>query len=386
MHADLLAFAGTMHWYQGQLDQAQAGFDAAQQVLLRTQKLAPNDTTLLFQFATLDNNAGHVLEGRGDVEGASVHYRRMLATTRKLVAISPGNKDWQTHLGLAHNNLAKMALLNGDLKGAVAGYGADLQIEERLAALDPRNNAQAEKVLLSRAALGRTLALTGALDEGADGLQQAYVEAQRLSAGEPNSAGFREDVTLYATQLARLRRLQGRLAEAKALAADALENAALLLKTDAGNASWQRMRAEALAEQSRQADSAQAAQAQLRQALAILDPQLAANIDDRGALLATGGARLQLDALSPVPQSPALREALAACDAQKSGRGDLRLRALRAELLFRLGDKRAPAEAAQVWRNGYRDLAFGRLLRDQGVDASVAVAGTAGGAQHAPAR
>jgi len=170
-----------------------------------------------------------------------------------------------------------------------------------------------------------------------------------------------------------------------ALAAHSLENTKLLLQTDAKNASWLRMRAEALAEQARQAEP-EAARAQLREALAILDLQLAANIDDRAALLATGSARLQLDALAPEPQSPALRQTLQACESQKSGRGDLRLRALRAELLLRLGDARARAEAGDVWRSGYHDLAFARFLRGHGLEASVAVAGNAAGTQLSPAR
>src|SRR5205085_5165801 len=111
--------------------------------------------------ATLENNAGHVLESRGDADGAVAHYRRMLAVAQQLVAITPENGEWQQHLGLAHNNLAKMALREGELATAVAEYRADVAIETRLATRDARNNAQAERVVLARGALGRTLALTG---------------------------------------------------------------------------------------------------------------------------------------------------------------------------------------------------------------------------------
>jgi tetratricopeptide (TPR) repeat protein len=365
MHADLLAFMGTMHWYQGQLDQANAKYEQSQAVLLAARRLAPADTTLLFQLATLDNNAGHVLESRGDVAAAKLHYQRMLESMRKLVAAAPGNIEWQNQLGLAHNNLAKMALLGGDLAGAVAGYRADLAIEARLAKQDPRNNAQAERVVFARGALGRTLALTGALDEGAGELQAALDESHRLFSLEEGSASFQEDVATYALQLARLRRLQDGRAAAAALTAQSLQASASLLATDAGNPSWQRLRAEALAEQARQAATPEAARALLRDSLATLDAQLAQNPDDRSALLATVSARLQLAALDAAGARELLQKSLAACDAQKSGQADLRLRALRAELLLRLGDARGPALAAELWQHGYRDAAFAALLRSR---------------------
>jgi tetratricopeptide (TPR) repeat protein len=362
MHADLLAFMGTMHWYQGELAQAQLLYDQSQSVLLQAQRLAPTDRRLLFQLATLDNNAGHVLESRGDLEGARRHYQRMLESMRKLVAAMPANIEWQNMLGLAHNNLAKMALLDGDLPAAVAGYRADVALEAALAKQDARNNAQAERVVFARGALGRTLALTGALDEGAGELQAALDESQRLAKVEPGSVSFLEDVGTYALQLARLRRLQGQAQASAALARLALDTVSSMLAKDADNPGWQRLRAEALAEQARHASSPDAARALLREALAILDPQQAQAPDDRGTLLATVAARLQLAALDPAGAQAMLQAALAACAAQKSGQADPRLRALRAELLLRLGDARGDALAKELWDGGYRDAGFAALM------------------------
>jgi len=368
MHADLLAFVGTMHWYQGELDLAQHSYDEAGAVLLRARTLAPKDPTLLFQLATLDNNAGHVLESRGDIAGATAHYQRMLETTRQLVAFAPREIKWQNHLGLAHNNLAKMALLAGDLASAVAQYRADLAIELQLAKADPRNNAQAERVVLARGALGRTLALTGELDQGATQLQAALDGSRTLVALEPDSASFVEDVGLYAGQLARLRRLQGDAAAASTLAAQSLATADALLAKQAAQGGWQRMRAEALAEQAALAASPDEARKLLAKAAAILDPQLAQSPDDRGALLSAVGVRLRLAALLPAPaQEQALRAALAACEAAKSGADDARLQALRAELLLRLGDGRGKDLATRLWQRGYRDAAFAQLLSARGV-------------------
>ncbi|MEO8159817.1 MAG: toll/interleukin-1 receptor domain-containing protein [Arenimonas sp.] len=340
-YAEVLAYIGTCYWYQGDLDGAQAGFDAAQAVLLRAQALAPGDARLQFQLSTIDNNAGHVLEGRGRIDEAMVHYRRMLELSRRLVARDPSNLDWQNQLGLAHNNLAKMALLRGDVAGAITEYEADVAIEAALAARDPRNNSQAERLLISRGALGRTLALAGRLEDGAAMLRLALDDAHRLNGQDGESVAFSEDVAIYAWQLARLQRLRGDAAGARALVEQSLAESAALIKQDASQPGWQRDRAEALVERAQQlidAGEESAARADLQSALAILEPQLAAQPDDRGALLATTAARLGMATLMPAAEAgPALRKALAAVDAQGSGQRDPRLLALRAALASRLG-------------------------------------------------
>ncbi len=371
-HAEELAYIGTVRWFQGDLDGAQAGFDAAQAALLRAQGLAPRNTELLFQLSTIANNAGHVLEGRGRLEQATSHYRRMLALARELTAIDAGNVDWQNQLGLAHNNLAKMALQQGDLAAATAGYGADLEIELALARKDPRNNAQAERVLVVRGALGRVLAFAGHVDAAAEQLQAAVTAAESLHRLEPDSASLLENVPIYATPLAALRRLQGDAPAAAVLSQRALAATTELLAKEASNPGWQRRRAEALLEHARQALASgqrAPAEAELRQALALLEPLQAQQPDDRSLLLAAVAAQLELARLeAPGAAKARLQRALAACDAQTSGLLDPRLRALRVELLLRLGQQNTGAELAQaVWRDGYRDPAFALLLREHAI-------------------
>ena len=372
LHADVLAFTGTVHWYRGELDQAQAGFDAARDVLVRAQAHAPGDATLLFQLSTFENNAGHVLEGRGSNMEATAYYERMLALAKKLVETAPDYVYGPAQLGLAHNNLAKMALLRGDLAAAISGYRADVAIQARLAKADPRDNSQAERLLLSEAALGRTLALAGSLDEGAATLQKAFDDAIRLHGIEPDSASFHEDVALYGTQLARLRRLQGDAPAAAAASAASRAAFDALLQQQPEHPGWQRGLAEArveLAEQALQGSRLPEARSSLQQALSVLEPQLAAAPGDRAALLAMLGARLRLAEAGTDDARPApLAAALAAADAQAGSRLDPRVGALRAELLFALGrDAEARALAQKLWSGGYRDAAFVQAMARHGL-------------------
>lgn len=340
--AHVLAFIGLAHWYQGDLAHAQEDFASAQAVLLRAQAHAPHDRQLLSQLANLHNNFGHVLEARGDLDAAMAQYRRMLAMSQRLVKDDPANTDWQVQLGLAHNNLAKMALMHGELATAIAEYRADVAIEIRLAQGDTKNNSQAEKVLLARAALGRSLALGGDLAGGIDHMRNALDEALRLQRMDPGTAYFSEDVGLYTTQLARLLRQRGDLDQARALSRQGRDAFARLRQQDPANFTWQRGYAEALVGMGEQAladRQVQAAHEHAQSALAVLEPQLAQQPNERATVLATLAARLLLASTTPDTAAAArLREqVLATANAQASGRNDPRLRLCEVEALQELG-------------------------------------------------
>jgi tetratricopeptide (TPR) repeat protein len=375
-YADVLAYIGTTHWYAGDLDKAQAGFDATLAVLEHARTLAPRDARLLFQLATAENNTGHVAEGRGQFDLAESYYRRMLAISRQLVVLDPKGIDAQNELGLAHNNLAKMALLRGDVATAVTEYRADVAIEAALARADPQNNAQAERLLISQATLGRTLALAGDLAGGTAALRGAVASARDLRKVDATATSFQEDVGLYSTQLARLLRLQGDAAGAAALTDEALVVMRGLVKKDPTHSGWQRELAEALIEQGEQAlATGRAADAGpgLREAIAILEPQRASQPDDRGALLLAANAALRLaDAGVPAVEARQLRtRALQVVDAQKNARADPRLLALRADALLALGDRAGAAAVCRSLLAGhYRDAAFVAMTRRAGVRAT----------------
>ena len=372
-YAEILAYIGTTHWYQGDLQHARTGFGKAQTVLLRARTLAPENPQLLFQLATLDNNIGHVLEGSGHLPEAMAQYESMLNLSGELLKINSGNSEWVAMSGLAHNNLAKMALLRGDLTTAVTEYRADVAIEADLARRDPRDNNQAEKLLLSRAALGRTLALAGETQPGIAHLRQALEEVTRLLAIEPANTSFQEDAGLYSTQLARELRVNGDAAGARALSTRALNVLQHLTTQDPGNTGWQRELAEARIEQAQQARAAgqtDAARKQAQSALDIVEPQLAQQPDDRSTVLASIGARLLLAAVAEDGGGATkLREqALQIAQAQSSGRNDPRLLALRVEALLELGRKpEALAILPALWESGYRDAASVELLRQHAI-------------------
>ena len=378
-YADILTYLGTVHWYQGGLDEAQHSFEMAhthvQKAQARAERQPELRSTLLFQLVGLDNNIGHVLEAHGRLDEATARYQTMLAESGKLVGMETGTDraQWDAMSGLAHNNLAKMALQRGDVRAAVAQYHADLDIEAKLARLDPRNNDQAEKELISRATLGRTVAMTGDVATGIADMKQAMDLVRRLLNIEANSTSFQEDEGIYSTQLARFLRLAEDPVGARALSAQSITVMDKLTRQDPDNAAWQRELAESRieqAEQSRQAGDPAASREQVLSALAILEPQLAKQANDRATVLAATTARLLLASVS-VDADSATRlrqQALQTIRSQAAGRADPRLRVLETDALFQLGRR---AEAATVWqalwREGFREPGFIALLRSAGV-------------------
>jgi len=123
------------------------------------------------------------------------------------------------------------------------------------------------------------------------------------------------------------------------------------------------------------------AESDLGPALAWLGPRRAQQPGDRSLLLAAGAAQLELATLeTPEAATARLRRALAACDAQAGGQRDPRLRALRAELLLRLGQQDKGAQLAQaLWRDGYRDAAFALVLKQHAISPAAPSNGLAAG-------
>ncbi|MGH8127655.1 MAG: TIR domain-containing protein [Gammaproteobacteria bacterium] len=370
----ILDFIGTTYVYQGNMNAALRNFQAAQEILEKAQARAAGDLTLLFELATLDNNIGHVLEARGRLDEATVQYRKTLVLMQKLVAAKPDNTEWTQQLGGAHNNLGKMALMHGDLATAVAEYRADDAIETDLSKHQPKDINQRENVLRVRAILGRTLALTGDSETGMRDLQQAVEIATQLLTVDPHNTGFGKHAALYSTQLAQLQRLGGDLPAAQALVKRSLTILGAMTKKDPANAYWQQDYAEAFIEQAAQslaAGQSDAARAQAQTALAILDPLFAKQPDDRSLLLDTVTAKLLLaDASGDAPTAQRLRnEALQAMHAVKTGQGDPRLLALRAEALLALNRKAdARPLLKRLWNTGYRDPALLVVLRREHID------------------
>ena len=371
-HAEIITNIGMTRWNQGDFNGAQREFDAAHAVLTRARGIEPDNPRLLFQISNVDSNIGHVLEARGQIDAAAANYRRMLDASRRLAALGPGNIDWQNQFGLAYNNFAKMSLLRGDLRATIDGYRADMDIEAKAAARDPRNNAQREHLLIAQATLGRTLALAGELDEGIALLRQAVDAAKQLHAMEPDSTPFQEDVALYPAQLARLLRLRGDSTGAADMAAQSKTMFEKMVAADPSQSVWPREQAETLTElaaQSIASGNDGKAESLLREALAILEPQLAENAQNRATVLATADAWLRMATLSSPNERVALAQrALAAIDAQASGQADPRLQALRVESLLVLGRGREARRIGEtLLASGYRDAGFMALLRTNGI-------------------
>jgi tetratricopeptide (TPR) repeat protein len=382
-YAHTHTYIGTTYWHLGDLDRAEENFGAAQKILQRAMPLAPENSELLYQLSTIDNNIGHVLEGRGRYDEALANYESMLGLAEHLVRIEPDNRRWGSQAGLAHNNLAKMSILRGDLATAFDEYRADVDIESALSRGDPQDNDQAEKIVLSRAALARTLVLTGNVDDGVTELRKALDEVARLLTVDAENASFVEDDGLYSVQLSRALRAGGDIAGAAKSAARGLDIFERLTRKDPTNAGWQRALAGAWLEQAelaRAGGKTDLAREHAMRALTILEPQLVKRSGDRDTVLATLGARALLASVTDDPKkaSGLIGQILETAAAQASGRGDPRLMALQIDALLALGRvEEAKAMLPAVWASDFREPLFVARTGARGLGAPAANAKSA---------
>ena len=367
-YAETVAFIGTTHWHQGDLDAAERDFRSAYFILARVERTGAADLDFVFQMHVLQNNLGHILESRGRLDEALVAYKDALALAEKLVAAKPENVTWAAQRGAAHNNLGKVALMRGDLLTAIAEYAADDRIKTELSARDSRNNDQRQNVFRVRAILGRTLALVGETDAAIRHLHEAIDIAKQLKQQDASNTSVQENSALYQMQLSRLLRLTGDLTEATKLTSQSLETFGALTKQDPANTSWQREFAEVLTEQAAQSlanGRRDEARERARSALDLLNPLLDKNPDDRSRLLATVNTRLLLAAVSDEAEAKPLHEScLQAIGGVKSGAGDPRLLALEVSALISLGRRdEAQPVIERLRSSGYRDPALVDELR-----------------------
>ena len=371
-YARVQAFLGMSDWYQGHLEAAGRYFAAAQATLERMGAPARADPRVLFELSTLDNDIGHVLEARGRLDEAAVHYRRMLEHCRLLAARPSPRSEWLEHLGEAHNNLGKLALMRGDLLTAIAEYSADDTIETQLSQAHPQDNGQRQNMARVRAILARTLALAGRIEQADRDTGQALAVIEDIHRFDPSLTDARESLGLYSTQLARLRRTQGDTRSPRALLARALHTLDQLARHDPSNTGWQQDLADVRIERAAWLQATgrrDEARADAQAALVVLTPLLADQPDERTLLLSTTRARLQLADLLGGKDAQALRlAALEGLRGVDSGAGDVRLLAAQVDALLALGRiGQARPLARRLGFSGYREPALVRRLARAGI-------------------
>ena len=366
-YARVQAFLGMSDWYQGHLEAAGSSFAAAQATLERMGAPARTDPRVLFELSSLDNDIGHVLEARGRLDEAALHYQRMLQRCQLLAAHASPRSEWLEHLGEAHNNLGKLALMRGDLLTAVDEYAADDAIETRLSDAMPQDNGQRENMARVRAILARTLALAGRAEQADRDTGQALAVIETLHRFNPGLTDAKENLGLYSTQLARLRRVRGDLRSSEAVLARALGTLGELARQDPSNTGWRQDLAEARSERAallQETGRHDAARTDAQAALAMLEPLLASQPDERGLLLSTARARLQLAGLQSGPQAERLRlSALHSLRAVGNGAQDVRLIAAQVDALLALErTEEARPLVRRLWLAGYREPSLVRRL------------------------
>jgi eukaryotic-like serine/threonine-protein kinase len=286
---------GNAYWHQDNLSGALKSFRLAIDVLGKALSKVPGDDSAMLNLAYARNNAGHVLEARGDFVDAQAQYEARRRLQQSLVDRAPNNVDRQLDLGWAWDSLGKLALERGQLDRALANYMAEFRIKAALASKDPGNRSAKEALLINEAILGRTLAWCGETKAGLHFTSEAITNANALLAFDGSNTGWQDYFALYSQQAGGLLRQLGRLDEAASADQQAVHVLEALLKKDPISGYFQQDLSQALLETSRlqlaRGDTA-AAREDVRSAQADIHKLRAKAPDDRSSLLLDAQAEL----------------------------------------------------------------------------------------------
>ena len=233
-----LVWLGFLYYYQGKLDQAERAFTQAVSALQGAAALAPADTGIQNDLATVLDNLAQFEERRGAMKQARLHYALFMQIAMSLATADPGNAEWQENLGLAYDNLGKLALRDGDFVEAIRNYTQENRTVSANVHRHPSNQPVRMDLVLSDAILGRTLYLAGEWQTGIRYVRDAVQLADEQVAYDPANTDWRDTRAYYAALLARLLLEQGGVDEAEKLANTSLADLHMLTAKDPSNQQW----------------------------------------------------------------------------------------------------------------------------------------------------
>ncbi len=226
--AKLLLDIGEDDEKRGDFPAARAQFEEARRTTLALLRAAPDDPQRVFDHAQSEYWVGLIHWRQGDLAGAEAGFEAYAALARRLVRLAPNNADWRLEPGYADSDLGMFALRQSlDATRAERFFTAALDVFERAARLRPGDHDVQIQLADAWAWLGAVNRARGDYDRGeADWTMQRRI-LLALLARDPRNAETRTDIVSADFGLARVAAAKGDFARsldwlrrARALVAD----------------------------------------------------------------------------------------------------------------------------------------------------------------------
>ena len=176
---------GDVRVSQGDLGAALGPFKESQALAQRLVDRAPDDGKKLFELAQSHFWLGFVHSRRGEPKAALDQFRIYLEISERLMGIDAENQDWQLELAYAHTNLATVFRATGAIDRALEHVRLSNEIKRRLVSLDPSNIARRRSLANGLSWLATILRQNGDLPEALEQRRDELEMREALAKQEP---------------------------------------------------------------------------------------------------------------------------------------------------------------------------------------------------------
>lgn len=148
---------GEVYNLRGRLDDALGVFKQAEQTTAELLEREPDNGTRIFDHAQSVFWVGYVAYQRDNIGVAEPQFQLYKTLAERLVAIDPGNEDWQAEVGFANSNLGTLLWSQGRSAEAAAVFDRELEMARALSRKAPAEFTKQMRTSQAHAWLATTL-------------------------------------------------------------------------------------------------------------------------------------------------------------------------------------------------------------------------------------
>jgi serine/threonine protein kinase/tetratricopeptide (TPR) repeat protein len=171
--------------------------DVNQRVRAYYDHLAGSDNSpeILWQRSIAQANYADIRKDQGDLAAALDSYREALAVQKKLVLLSPKNRDWRHDLSATLGRIGDVLKHRGDTDGALENYQESLRIRQELAAEDPADAGLQRDLSDSFERIGDARNDQGNAAGALENYRKALPIREKLALSNPRDAALQLDLS-----------------------------------------------------------------------------------------------------------------------------------------------------------------------------------------------
>jgi len=237
-HAQSVFWIGYIAWQRNQMDVAEREFRTYDELASELVAMDPGNDDWQVEKSSSLTNLGVMLDQAGRHAEAAVNFQQALAMARSRAAAAPDDRERQWNLGQSHAWLADALAADGDLPAAKRERERELALYATMLASDPLDAKAREGEAVAFHSLAYLNVLAGDYTAGVHATRLGQERIQALRLHDPENRFWQDIAVSLANQYTEALMLAGDWDRAQEANAEALAQAEALVATDPTVATW----------------------------------------------------------------------------------------------------------------------------------------------------